>query len=277
MTASAPAYRSLLFVPGSRADRFGKAVAAGADAVIIDLEDAVLPAEKAKARGETLTWVGNWRYRNLGVRINSPRTAEGCADIAAFAASSGAQRADFIVVPKVETPVDLEIVQEALGRPVSLIAVIESGRALSNVHEIARFARGGLLFGGVDYCAATGADLADWDALLTARSLIAAAGGSAGVPAYDVPALDIRPGEDFAAATRKAKGLGFSGRACIHPDQIAPVHGVYTPTEEEAAEARALVEAARAAGAGAFLHKGKMVDRPVLLAAERLLSRIRPS
>ena len=69
------AYRSLLFVPGSRHDRFGKAVAAGADAVIIDLEDAVLPAEKDKARAETLAWVGNWRARHLGIRINSPRTA----------------------------------------------------------------------------------------------------------------------------------------------------------------------------------------------------------
>jgi citrate lyase subunit beta/citryl-CoA lyase/(S)-citramalyl-CoA lyase len=272
-----PAYRSLLFVPGSRADRFGKAVAAGADAVIIDLEDAVLPGEKAKARSETLTWVSNWRGAGLGIRINSPRTAAGCADIAAIAGSAGSQRADFLVVPKVETPVDLEIVREAIGRRVNLIALIESGRALANVHAIAAEANGGLLFGGVDYSAATGADLNDWDALLTARGLIAAAAGAAGVPAYDVPALSAGDADALTATTRKARALGFSGRACIHPDQVSPVNAAFTPTPEELADARALVDAAKAVGAGAFLHKGKMIDRPVVLAAERLLSRYRPS
>lgn len=271
-----PAYRSLLFVPGSRADRFGKAVAAGADAVIIDLEDSVLPDEKTRARSETLTWVSNWRGMGLGIRINSPRTAAGCADIAAIAGSAGSQRADFFVVPKVETPVDLEIVREAIGRKVNIIAVIESGRALANVNAIAGEANGGLLFGGVDYSAATGADLNDWDALLTARGLIAAAAGAAGVPAYDVPALAASETEALAATIRKAKALGFSGRACIHPDQVSAVNAAFTPSPEELADARALVEAAKAAGAGAFLHKGKMIDRPVVLAAERLLSRFRP-
>lgn len=272
-----PAYRSLLFVPGSRADRFGKAVAAGADAVIIDLEDAVLPDEKVRARSETLTWVSNWRGTGLGIRINSPRTAAGCADIAAIAGTAGSQRADFLVVPKAETPVDLEIVREAIGRKVNLIAVIESGRALANVHAIAGEADGGLLFGGADYCAATGADLNDWDALLTARGLIAAAAGSAGIPAYDVPALGIAADEALTLTTRRAKALGFSGRACIHPDQVCAINAVFTPSAEELAEARAIVAAAAAAGAGAVLHKGKMIDRPVVLAAERLLSRHRPS
>lgn len=271
------AYRSLLFVPGSRHDRFGKAVAAGADAVIIDLEDAVLPAEKDKARAETLAWVGNWRARHLGIRINSPRTAAGCADLAAIAGSAGSQRADFIVVPKTETAVDLEIVREAIGRPVTLIALIESGRGLSNVFDIARQANGGLLFGGVDYSAATGADLNDWDALLTARGLIAAAAGAAGVPAFDVPALSAGDVEALAVTTRKSKALGFSGRACIHPDQVAPVNTVFTPTDAELAEARALLAAADAARGGVALHNGKMLDRPVILAAERLLSKSHPA
>lgn len=267
-------HRSLLFVPGTRPDRFGKAVAAGADAVIIDLEDAVLPADKAAARGETLAWLGAWRGRHLGLRINSPRTAFGCADLSALAASGATGRADFLVVPKAETGVDLEIVGEALGRKIPLIAVIESGRALSNAHEIAAKATGGVVFGGVDFSANLGADLSDWDAMLTARATIAAACGAAGVPAYDVPFLDTADTDGLAVSTRRAKAMGFSGRACIHPDQILPVNAVFTPTEAEIAEARAII-AAMEAGGGVSLHKGKMIDRPVILAAERLLARVR--
>jgi citrate lyase subunit beta/citryl-CoA lyase/(S)-citramalyl-CoA lyase len=270
-------YRSLLFVPGSRSDRFGKAVAAGADAVIVDLEDAVLPGDKAKARAETLAWVGAWRGRHLGLRINSPRTAFGCADLAALAGSGAATRADFIIVPKADTAVDLEIVAEALGRKIPLIAIIESGRALSNVFEIARQATGGVLFGGVDYSASLGADVADWDAMLTARGMIAAAAGAAGVPAYDVPFLDTKDADGLARMTRKAKAMGFSGRACIHPDQVAVVNAAYTPTVEEVDEARAILAAMQSAGGGVGLYKGKMIDRPVILAAERVLASARPA
>ncbi|MEQ9506582.1 MAG: CoA ester lyase [Hyphomonas sp.] len=268
-------YRSLLFVPGDRFDRFGKAVAAGADAVIIDLEDAVLPADKDRARSETLTWLGAWRGRHLGLRINSPRTAFGCADLAALANSAAAARADFIIIPKADTPVDLEIVAEALGRKIPLIAIIESGRALSNAYEIARQATGGVLFGGVDFSASLGADLSDWDAMLTARGTIAAAAGAVGVPAYDVPFLDTADTDGLAASTRKAKAMGFAGRACIHPDQAVHVNTVYTPTAEEVSDARAIIAAMDAAGGGVVLHKGKMIDRPVILAAERILARVR--
>ena len=265
-------YRSLLFVPGDRPDRFGKAVAAGPDGVIIDLEDAVLPAAKAQARTETLAWLGAWRGRGLGLRINSPRTAVGCADLAALASSGATARADFIIVPKADTAVDLEIVAEAIGRKIPLIAIMESGRALSNVHEIARQAAGGVLFGGVDYSASLGANVADWDAMLTARGLIAAACGAAGVPAYDVPFLDTSDTDGLAATTRKAMAMGFSGRACIHPGQVAAVNAAFTPTEAEVSEARAILAAMEAAGGGVALHKGKMIDRPVVLAAERILA-----
>lgn len=269
-------YRSLLFVPGARADRFGKAVAARADAVIIDLEDAVLPGDKAQARSDTLAWAGAWRGRNLGLRINSPRTAFGCADLAALAVSGATGRLDFLMVPKTETAVDLEIVSEALGRKMPLVAVIECGRALSNAYEIAAKASGGLLFGGVDFSASLGADLSDWDAMLTARGTIAAACAAAGVPAYDVPYLDTPDTDGLIASTRKAKAMGFAGRACIHPGQVEPVNAAFTPTPDEVAEARAVLAAMAAASGGVALHKGKMIDRPVVLAAERVLSRVSP-
>ena len=123
--------------------------------------------------------------------------------------------------------------------------------------------------------ASLGADLSDWDAMLTARGTIAAACGAAGIPAYDVPYLDTSDTDGLAASTRKAKAMGFSGRACIHPDQVTTVNTAYSPSEAEIAAARAILAAMEAAGGGVALHKGKMIDRPVILAAERLLASVR--
>lgn len=268
-------YRSLLFVPGARPDRFAKAAAAGADGAIIDLEDAVLPADKDKARTDVLAWVNDWSGEGLGIRINSPRSAHGCADIAALAASGILAKLAFIMVPKAETAVDLEIVAEALGSKIPLIAVMESGRALANVSAIAAKANGGVLFGGADYSASLGADLANWDAMLTARGLITAACAAAGTPAYDVPYLDVKDLPGLEESTGKARLMGFSGRACIHPDQVSSVNAVFTPSEADVAEAQAIIDALNAAGGGAVLHKGKLVDRPIILAAERVLAKVK--
>ena len=271
----AKAYRSLLFVPGARPDRFTKAAGAGADAIIIDLEDAVLPDDKDKARADVLAWVAEAHTGGIGVRINSPRTAHGCADIAALAGSAELARLDFVMVPKAETAVDLEIVAEAMGTDVQLIAIIESGRGLTNAQAIAAKATGGLLFGGVDFSASLGADVSDWDAMLTARGLISAACGAAGIQALDVPYLDVKDSVGLADSTIRVRRMGFSGRTCIHPDQVASVNAVFTPTEADIADAEAIIDAMKAASGGVVMHKGKMVDRPVILAAERVLAKAR--
>lgn len=265
------AFRSLLFVPGARPDRFDKAAASGADAVILDLEDAVLPGEKGMARAAALAWLASPSCPPAaGIRINSPRSATGCADIAALA---GVRRLPaFIMVSKAETAQDIEIVADALGTR-QIIAVVESGRSLSNVCAVAREAGAGLLFGGADYSASLGADLADWDAMLMARAAIAAAAAAAGVASYDVPYLDVADIAGLEAETRRSRALGLSGRACIHPAQVAAVNAAFTPPAEDVAHARALLEAVAVAGAGAVLFKGKLVDRPVILAAQRLIDR----
>jgi citrate lyase beta subunit len=268
MTAT---YRSLLFVPGARPDRFDKAVAAGADTIIIDLEDAVLPGDKATARAATLDWLSaRPAGAHAAVRINSPRSADGCADIAALAASHA--NPDFIMVPKAETSVDMEIVSEALSRR-NLIAVIESGRGVSNAMGIAASSPMGVLFGGADYSASLGADLANPQAMNYVRGAISSACGAAGVPAYDVPFLDISDEDGLRATTQAAKSFGFSGRACIHPKQVDTVTAVFIPTEAELSEARAIIDALNASNGGAVLYKGKLVDRPIILAAQRILSR----
>lgn len=264
-------FRSLLFVPGARPDRFDKAVAAGADTIIIDLEDAVLPEDKASARAATLQWLAaRAEGTRAAVRINSPRTADGCADIAALAASDAAP--EFIMVPKAETAVDMEIVSEALACR-NLIAVIESGRGMSNAMAIAAASPMGVLFGGADYSASLGADLANPQAMTYARGVVSSACGAAGVPAYDVPFLDISDEDGLRLTTEAARAFGFSGRACIHPKQVATVTAVFTPTEAELADAQAIIDALDASNGGAVLYKGKLVDRPIILAAQRTLSR----
>lgn len=265
------AFRSLLFVPGSRPERFDKAAGTAADTIIIDLEDAVLPEDKASAREATLKWLATRAETvKAGVRINSPRTTDGCADIIALCQSNA--KPDFVMVPKAETGVDIEIVTEAIGRIAPVISVIESGRGLSNADDIASKSDG-VLFGGADFSASLGADLSNWDAMITARATIAAACGQHGVPAYDVPFLDVSDELGLIEATQKVMAFGFTGRACIHPKQVEGVNSVFTPTSDEIEDAKAIIQALEDAKGGAVLHKGKLVDRPIILAAERVLAK----
>ncbi|MCR9223052.1 MAG: CoA ester lyase [Hyphomonas sp.] len=264
-------YKSLLFVPGARPDRFDKAASSGADTIIIDLEDAVLPAQKTEARADALGWLAHRGDVMAGIRINSPRTAEGCADIAALAVSGCSP--DFVMVPKAETGVDMEIVCEALGHGAPLIAVIESGRGLRRAFDIAKQSNAGVLFGGADYSASIGADLSNWDAMIVARATIAGACGAAGVPAYDVPYLDVSNTSGLDEQTRQSKAMGFTGRACIHPAQVETVNTVFAPSPAEILEAKAIIKALEESKGGAVLHNGKLIDRPIILAAERTLAK----
>lgn len=264
-------FKSLLFVPGSRPDRFDKAAGSGADTIIIDLEDAVLPEAKGEARTAALDWLEQRGTIKAGIRINSPRTAEGCADIAALAFATSTP--DFVMVPKAETGIDLEIVDEALRHDAPLISVIESGRGLRRAFDIAKQSKAGVLFGGADYCASLGADLSNWDAMIVARGTIAGACGAAGVPAYDVPYLDIKDAAGLEASTRAAKAMGFAGRACIHPTQVSTVNAVFHPSPKEVEDALSIISALESAQGGAVLHNGKLIDRPIILAAQRTLAK----
>ena len=220
------AYKSLLFVPGARPDRFGKAAASGADTMIIDLEDAVLPDAKTEARTAALAWLTNRGEVRAGIRINSPRTAEGCADIAALAG-----------------------------------------------FDIAKQSQAGVLVGGADYSASLGADLSNWDAMIVARGTIAGACGAAGVPAYDVPFLDVKDAAGLDATTRQAKAMGFAGRACIHPRQVETVNAAFQPTPAEILDAKALIKALEESQGGAALHNRKLIDSPIIQAAEKTLAK----
>lgn len=265
--------RSLLFVPGARPERFEKALEAGADAVCIDLEDAVPPPDKDEARRATLDFVAQPRERSLslGLRINAVRSAFGMADLVAISASPA--KPAFVMMPKASHREDVAIVAEVLGPNVPLFPIVESALGLKNAFEIAAapsvFA---VLFGGADFSADLGAELS-WEPMLHARGTLAAACAAAGVQLLDVPYLDIKDEEGLLASTQRVKAMGFTGRACIHPTQIAGVHAAFTPTDAEIAHAHAVNEAFAAAAGGAALLNGKLIELPVIRAATRVLER----
>lgn len=267
--------RCILFFPGSRPDRYPKALAAGADCVCMDLEDAVEPEAKDDARANAVELVSTepgGPARSI-VRVNHPDTPEGEEDLRALAALP-ADRPLEVMVPKVSGPADLDAVRERLGRgrrQLSLVAVIETARGLHHVEEIATVPDlSCLVFGGVDLSAELGASL-EWDALLYARSRVVHAAALGGVGAVDVPFLDTSDGEGLLAETTAVRALGFRGKAAIHPGQVATILGVFWPTPAQIERARRVVEAAESR-AGAFLLDGAMVDRPIIEAARRVVA-----
>lgn len=263
-------YRSLLFVPGARPDRFEKALGAGADVVCIDLEDGTPPHQKEEARAAAAAFRSEGR---AGVRINGVGTPEFEADCAAI---RQAERCALIMVPKLESVEQVAIVRERLGPDhAPLWVVIESAEGLRHAWGIAA-AEGvsGVLFGGADYSVDIGSDM-EWDALAFARGALVAACARAGVQLLDVPYLDIRDEAGLSASTLRVRAMGFTGRACIHPDQVAGVNAAFTPTEAQVAHARKVIETFEAAAGGPALLNGKLIDLPILRAANRILENIR--
>lgn len=266
------AWRSLLFVPGNRPDRFDKARAAGADSICIDLEDAVAPDQKAAAREAVAECLAHSRGAGpaVGVRINAVTSLDGCKDISTLALDL--DRADFLMLPKVVSSHDIELVAGWLGAPKPLIPVIESGAGLLAAADILNHLRcGAVLFGGVDYSADVGCSL-EWDGLFFARSQLAVAAASAGVPVFDVPYLDVEDSAGLIEETRRAKALGLAARAAIHPKQIAGIHDALAHTHAELDHARRVIAALEDAKGSAALLNGKLIEKPVILAAERLLA-----
>lgn len=270
--------RCVLFFPGSRPDRYAKAIASGADRVCLDLEDAVEPAAKDDARRNAVALVGGeGDPSRLVIRINHPETRPGEADLEALGrAFAAAEAQPAIMVPKVSGPADLESVAERLasrGRRPVLIAMIETARGLGAVERIAGAPHvWALLLGGVDLSAELGCSL-EWDALLYARSRIVHAAALAGVGAIDYPWLDAADAEGLLDEATAVRGLGFRGKAAIHPSQVATIQSVFRPTAAEIERARRVVEAATRHDDGAFLLDGVLVDRPIVEAARRVLAR----
>ena len=264
-------YRSLLFVPGNRRDRFEKAIAAGADAVCIDLEDAVAHSDKAMGRQAVVDFLAGAGLQGLGFRINgldSPYWRDDCA------ALQGAPAA-FAMIPKVDSAEQVAAVRSTFGVAApGLWPIIESVRGLRAVWDIAASPGvEGLLFGAYDLSADIGCE-PTWDSLLYARGRTVAAAAHARVDLLEAPWLDVRDDAGLRQAAKAAKAMGFTGASCIHPRQVGPVREVFSPTEEEVRQARRVIDAFDAADQGVVLLDGKLIELPVVRAARNVLAKV---
>jgi citrate lyase subunit beta/citryl-CoA lyase len=272
--------RSALYVPGDRPDRFAKALASGADAVILDLEDAVAPDAKARAREAVAAFLaaeGGPPGAELWVRLNAGAARE--RDVAAVA---GAVALTGVCPAKAEDRGELDALDALLrahgaGDGVLVEPLLESAAALFAARELAAAPRvRRLQLGEADLAADLGATPGPGDAeLLWARSVAVAASAAAGAQAPLGPvSVELRDLAAFRASTEAVARLGFGGRACIHPAQVTVVNAVFTPDDERVAWARDVLARLEAAGGGvATGADGRMLDEAVARAARRVLAR----
>ncbi|WP_281968479.1 HpcH/HpaI aldolase/citrate lyase family protein [Roseovarius nanhaiticus] len=252
-----------LFVPADRPERIAKAAAAGADAVIIDLEDAVAPEAREAARAGLAKALAGIDAP-LILRINTAETPEHAADLAA------AKELPLVAVmlAKAETGDACAEVVQATGKPV--IALIETARGIANLTEITG-ASARLAFGSIDYAADLGMGHTR-QSLLTARAALVLAARLAGQPApIDGVTTAVRDDALIEDDCRHAAEMGLTGKLIIHPAQIAPARRGFAPSADEAAWARNVVEAAK--GGAAVLMNGAMIDAPVIARARQIIAR----
>jgi citrate lyase subunit beta/citryl-CoA lyase len=281
-----PRRRACLVVPAAPAAKLAKGRTLAVDEVVVDLEDAVVPAAKDEAREAVVSALREeWAAESLAVRVNAIGTPWCHADLAALAAVEREELT--VVLPKVEHPHDLAFADrlldgaEAAGgreRPLRLVALIETAAGLEAVGEIARASArlDGLILGYADLAASLGrgaGEPADWrfaqDALLVAAR-------AAGIAAIDGPYLGIRDDDGFRAQVAHARALGFDGKWAIHPAQTAALLEAFTPTDAEIEDARetlAALERAAADGVGAVAAGDRMLDEALAVSARRVLAR----
>ena len=257
---------TFLFVPGDRPDRFARALASGADRVILDLEDAVAPGAKPAARRAVAAAAPDGR---LMVRVNPPGSFFWEDDLDALAAGAVAA----VVVPKAERAEDLAGLRARLGREVEVLPQVETARGLDAVDALLGAPGvGRVAFGHLDYALDLGA-APEAEALAHARGHLVWRSRLAGRGA---PVDSVTTRIDAEAVARdagRARALGFGGKLLIHPAQVAPAARAFAPSEAEVDWARRVLAALRASGGGVATVDGRMVDRPVEDAARRVLER----
>lgn len=275
--------RSMLFMPGNNPNMLQNAGVLGSDTVILDLEDAVAPGEKDAARflvAAALTETDFYGAEKV-VRINA-LDSFGRDDLAVIVPA----RPDGVVLPKVQEAADIQVLDEILSdlerrhrvtQPIAIFALIETPLGLCNALPVARASKRvrGLLLGAEDYTAAINATRTkDGQEILYAREALVAAAYAAGVQAVDTPFTDIDDEAGLDADTRLARQIGFTAKLVINPRQLATIHAIFTPSEQEIAWAKRVVRAledAKAKGLGAVAVDGKMVDLPIVTRANRIL------
>lgn len=261
--------RSLLFVPANRPERIAKAQRAGAHGVIVDLEDAVAPADKDAARAALVRHLD--ASAPVLVRVNGPETAWFARDLDVCAQPGVAG----VLVPKAEDVMQLHVARQHAGPDKALFALIETARGFDRARTLAEsgLARQ-LVFGSIDFQVDLRIE-GEFDELLYFRSQLVLVSRLAGLPGpIDGVSVAIEDGEQVRAETLYGKRLGFGGKLCIHPKQVPVVNACFLPTAEEQAWARRVLDAAAASRGSAVQVDGKMIDLPVMRKAEEILASV---
>jgi citrate lyase beta subunit len=258
------AVRSILFLPASNPRAIAKARKAGSDLVVLDLEDAVKPEDKAIARKSAVEAVRDSWAMPVAIRVNGVGTEWHSLDLDAVARS----RADFAVVPRAISAHLVHGIAEAVGKPV--LAMIETAAGVLGAAQIADCSAG-LIAGTNDLRADLRLPLhATREPISTALQMIVLAARAAGVAAFDGVFNSLEDVEGFLAEAEAGRRLGFDGKSLIHPNQIAPCHRAFAPSPAEVDRAKALVEAFHG---GAERFGNEMIERMHVEAAQRVLER----
>lgn len=269
---------ALLFTPGSRLDRLPKAVASGADGVIVDLEDAVGVADKDRVRAEVAAYfkqhgrVAADRPFTSAIRINNLRSPHGLADLDAL--NAAAVRPDVVMLAKVESAAEVQRAARKLPESVRLICLIETVQGVRRCASIAEASPRvvALAFGGLDLSAETGGE-PTWDALLWPRTTMVHACAAVGLLALDQPYIDFANATGLEQECLQTRPLGFAGKLAIHPSQVDIIRRSYAPTAEQVARARKIVAAYESAQGNVANLDGQMIDVPIYRSAQRVLDR----
>jgi len=278
--------RTMMFVPGNNPGMIKDAYIYTCDCIMFDLEDSVSYAQKDAARSlvfHALTTI-DYGDKELVVRVNALNTSIGIDDLEAMVRA----RIDVIRLPKTETAQDIvfceeqiERIEKTIGMPVGttkMMAAIESAEGVLNAPAIAKASKRliGIALGAEDYVTDLKTSRSpDGIELLFARSMILQAARSAGISALDTVFSDVNDEEGLIAEAKHIKQLGFDGKSVINPRQIQPIIDIFTPTTKEIQKAKAVMEAiaeANRRGSGVVSLNGKMIDRPIVLRAERVIS-----
>jgi citrate lyase subunit beta/citryl-CoA lyase len=251
--------RSLLFVPGDRPERYAKALASGADQVIVDLEDAVAPSAKEAARAALAEALRN--SPSLLVRINGADTPWYSDDVRLCVDTPPAA----IVLPKAQDPARIDTLAARLSGATPIVALIETALGMHRVHEIAS-CRGvnRLAFGSIDLQLDLGMDAHEEELESFRLQLVLASRVACLAAPVDGVTTAFNDAAPVLADSLRARRLGFGGKLCIHPAQVAIVNEGFLPSDAERRWAEQVVRAARDAGGGAVALSGGMLDKPVI-------------
>jgi citrate lyase subunit beta/citryl-CoA lyase len=259
--------RTFLFVPGDRPERFDKAIASGADVVVLDLEDAVAPEHKDAARAHVTAWRPA-APAVVAVRVNAIDTCWHGADLAAL----GGGGPVLVMLAKAQDPAAVAGVVDALPAGSCVIALIETAGGVLRAADIAQVSGvHRLALGTFDLAAELGVDPDHRPAMAEARSRLVLASAAAGLAGpVDGVTGDVRNHERLTADVEASAAIGFAGKLCIHPGQVAPAAAALAPSPEDVAWAARVLAAADSSDHGVVIVDDRMVDAPVIARAQRI-------